>query len=516
MKAIAHVKKCKDTEANIPKYVFKRFANLLVIPLKILYLNIFLTGIVPQNFKMAYCTPLYKGKGRTTQASSYRAIFNFPIIVKVFEVILHNKIVEYVRDVLDDHQHGFRSKRSCETATTIFTQNIYEELDKTSGKAMAVFIDFSKAFDSVNQTLLIRKLINNFDNKIPPVIIRLLINYFTNRKFQIRNGNCRSKEYSIKAGVPAGSILGPLCYALFVNDIGSAILLHYLLYADDLVIWTGCTTFLEGAQKLNNCLIEVQAWCEKNGLKINVQKTKCMRFYKAKDHRAKKAIVGKVLLNKEEVELVDKFTYLGLDIDSTLSFDKHERKVEMKLVGALSKMYCIKRLLPEKIMKTFLSAYVVSVVDYLINIWAVNPQKLVLIQKKINMFLVAYYLPNISKKIVRCQLSKIDVTKYLNRIDLLTAAERRILSLLKFVFKKRHLKLFQGYFVSTNKERGSISRLNVPRHSKELYKQSVKWNGVHIWNHYSKHFVSCIDITYNDFVEICKSSILKERDKLYV
>ncbi|CAL8109864.1 unnamed protein product [Orchesella dallaii] len=381
---------------------------------------------------------------------------------------------------------------------------------------MAVFIDFSKAFDSVNQTLLVRKLINNFQNKIPPVIIILLINYFTNRKFIIRNGKFTSKEYFIKAGVPAGSILGPLCYALFVNDIGTAILLHYLLYADDLVIWTGCNTYVEGAQKLNNCLLEVEAWCTKNGLKINVQKTKCMRFFKAKDHRAKKSTVGKVFLNNEEVELVDKFTYLGLDIDSTMSFVSHERKVEMKLVGALSKMYCIKRLLPEKIMKTFLSAYVVSVVDYLINIWAVNPQKLVVIQKKINMFLMAYYLPNFSKKIIRYQLSKIDVSKYLNRIDLLTVAERRLLSFLKFVFKKRHTTMFKDYFVSTNKDRGVMSRLNVPRHSMELYKQSVKWNGVHIWNYYSKNFVNCIDLSYDDFVDICKSSILKERDKLYV
>lgn len=223
--------------------------------------------------------PLYKGKGKRTHSSSYRAIFGLTFIVKIFEKILYDKILYYVYDCLDDNQHGFRKHKSCETVVSTFTQNMYSSLDKKGGKGIVIYIDFTKAFDSIDQSMFIKKLMTKFSNKIPQNLIGLLIIFFSNRGFRIVNGDYKSKYYKITAGVSPGSILGPLCFSLFLNDIGEVIDLPYSLYADDLVIYTECDTFENGKLKLQNCLDEVSEWCRDNGLKINVSKTKYMLFF---------------------------------------------------------------------------------------------------------------------------------------------------------------------------------------------------------------------------------------------
>ncbi len=514
--AILHVKRSKHTDYNVPQCIYKKFSKLITLPLTVLMNCIILSGVIPATFKLGYVIPLYKGKGSTIQSSSYRAIFSFPFIVKVFERVVYCRLLKYVNELLDENQHGFRKQRSCETALSIFTQHIYGNVDKRSGKSVAVFIDFSKAFESVNQKLLMKKLICNFENKIPPYMLNLLKNYFSDRKFLIQNGGFTSKQYNIQSGVPPGSQLGPICYSLFVNDIGRSINLPYLLFADDLVIYTDCKTFDEGCNKMNECLKELEKWCKDNGLKINVSKTKYMVFYKAKDHKSRREGKGSITIGGNEVERVESFKYLGVVLDTNLDFEFHEKCVENKINAALSKMYTIRRMLTSKVMKTFLSAYVVSIIDYAIVIWAVDGKKLNFIQRKINRFLISFYHPNLLKKNIRS--TKFDVNDLLRKIDLFTVSERRILSYLKFVFKKRYLKLFEGFFVDSkrNLNKGLFNRLQVVKHNSELFKQSIIWNGVNIWNCYLRSF-SCVEDKFSNdsFVEMCRLAILKERQKIF-
>lgn len=131
-------------------------------------------------------------------------------------------------------QHGFRLGHSCETAVAKLTQFLFSSIDKRNGKALVVFVDFSKAFDSLNHVLLLRKLMSNYDNSVEPHMVKLLQNYFQNRYFLIRNGNYTSKSYDIMSGTPAGSCLGPLTFSLFINDISDGLSLPFLSYAGDL------------------------------------------------------------------------------------------------------------------------------------------------------------------------------------------------------------------------------------------------------------------------------------------
>ncbi|CAL8139776.1 unnamed protein product [Orchesella dallaii] len=515
--AIKYVKKCKQSiDNNIPTKIYKEYANLLSIPLTIIFTNIFSLCQIPKYFKLADVTALYKGKGSRSQSSSYRAIFNFPFNVKVFEKILCDKLVYFTNKHLDSNQHGFRQRRSCETANAVFTQHIYEYLDCTGGKAMAVFIDFSKAFDSINQKLLIQKLMNNFDHEIPPKLLRLLIDYFSDRQFRICNGNYESDYFNIRTGVPPGSNLGPICYSLFINDIGQVIYLPYILYADDLVIYSACKTWAEGREELSQSLNLLSKWCDDNNLKINLDKTKYMCFYKPNDHKSRAQLTDlePLLLNGCPIERVEKFTYLGVTVDSCLSFKDHFKSVDNKITNALARMYSLRRFISESVMKTFLSAYVVSIVDYCAIVWLVQKDSLTdKLQHKIDRFILIFYS---SKKLVTTKTNKrVEISEYYLKLDLYSLHERKRLSLVKFVFKKRYYEIFRDWFKFRNNCR--FDRIILPSHCKEIYKQSVKWKCIDAWNYFLQKLLlaDTEELDYDTFVDMCKNFLKKERNKIY-
>ncbi len=363
-------KKCNNTKDNIPLKIYREYASVLCKPLIVLFTSIFTYNIIPECLKTADCIPLYKGKGKKTQASSYRAIFNLTFLTKVFEKIIYHRLNKMVEPSLCDAQHGFRKRRSCETAVSCLTQSIFNTVDKRKGKVLAIFIDFRKAFDSVNRNLLLEKMMNEFN--VEPYMVKLFRNYFTDRKFKIINGNFNSKYYEINNGVPPGSCLGSILFSMFINSISKVIDLPHYLYADDLVIFVDATDLKDGFSKLQNCLAKVEKWCDKNSLTINVDKTKAMFFYKAHDRISKSEIKNcnqMLMINKLPVEFVENFKYLGIWLDSNLDFKRHMLTVENKLTGAIKKMHIYKRLLSEKVIKAFLSAFVLNIVDYGLCIW---------------------------------------------------------------------------------------------------------------------------------------------------
>lgn len=160
--SISRVQKCRPDNESVPKKIFKLFIEELLTPLHILFTSILLTCVIPKSMKVVDCYPLYKGKGKLTQASSYRAIFNLSCFMKIFERFLYNRILTHCFPKFIDAQHGFRCGRSCVTASAQFTQDVYQILDKRNGKGLAIYIDFKKAFDSVNRKILLEKLMKFF------------------------------------------------------------------------------------------------------------------------------------------------------------------------------------------------------------------------------------------------------------------------------------------------------------------------------------------------------------------
>jgi hypothetical protein len=144
-------------------------------------------NIIPQCFKAANVIPLYKGKGSRRQAKSYRPIALLNIYSKIFESFLFSRLNVRIEAQLISEQHGFRKHRSCSTALRIFTNYLYSAIDKRKGKAVAIFVDLKNGFDSVDQTLLINKLMYAY--KVEPWYVKILKEIFRNRVFKIDGNN---------------------------------------------------------------------------------------------------------------------------------------------------------------------------------------------------------------------------------------------------------------------------------------------------------------------------------------
>ncbi len=282
------------------------------------------------------------------------------------------------------------------------------------------------------------------------------------------------------------------------------------------MIYTGCNDFKEGKIKIQHCLNKVAEWCELNRLKINVSKTKFMLFYKSKDFRSRKEADEpiSIYLYGETVERVLVFKYLGVNIDSCLSFKEHYNSVDKKLVAAIGKLFSLRRLLSPKVIKTFISAYVVSVVDYCIIIWAVQTDNEIdKLQNRINRFLLVYFYGNKYKKNkIKCKKS--DALVLLRKIDLLTISERRLIAFVKFVWKKQCHHPFKDWFI---KSTVNINRLVMSiKPNSVIYKQSVLWNCCNVWNDFvQKLKIQDIDeMPFCTFVDSCKNLLLQNREKL--
>jgi len=271
-KAIASSKpNGKVVPGIIPMRVLKRCANYLLQPLATLFTIIFAVGVILNFLKFGTVIPPYKGKGSRKSGDSFRPISILPPLTKIFESVLYEKLIPYIEPNLCDEQHGFLVGRSCHTALTLFTQDVFEGIDKQNGKVGAVFIDLRKAFCSINKHLLLHKLALKFS--LPPYLVKLLDSYLSDRTFRLKFGDFSSKEFSDVNSVPQGSSLGPLLFSAFINDISRVIDIPFLLYADDPVIYFQNQDLTVITQKLNEALQRIHEWSLDNLISVNTDKT---------------------------------------------------------------------------------------------------------------------------------------------------------------------------------------------------------------------------------------------------
>ncbi len=273
----------------------------------------------PTMWKHARVTPLYKS-GPRNQPDNYRPISVLPTVGKIFERLIHTQCQKYLTDhhILTEAQAGFRKGRSTGTCLAEFLHNIYGEIDR--GNAVGVlFLDLAKAFDSVDHELLLDKLrLLGFKANS----VAWFKSYLKDRYQVTAVGGCISDVAKVECGVPQGSILGPLLFLCFLNDLPIH-LKHCIpsLYADDTALLYADNNILSISNKLNVELRNVFEWFCRNKLKVNPTKTKCMLFHSRRKFRNDSELL--ICLNRTEIEQVDNYKYLGLHLDTHLSFDKH-------------------------------------------------------------------------------------------------------------------------------------------------------------------------------------------------
>ena len=215
--------------------VLKYCSNSLCRPLAIIFRMTYNTGIIPVEWKSANIVPIHK-KGDENLISNYRPISLTCFTAKIMENIIQEELLSKTRDLISPAQHGFLLGKSCATNLITLTEDIATNLHNDTSIDV-IYFDFAKAFDTVNHDLLLYILKNHY--KIDACLLKFLTNYLQNRHQRTSLENVFSNYLPVKSGVPQGSILGPLLFVLFINDISSGINsgTNICLFADDTKIW---------------------------------------------------------------------------------------------------------------------------------------------------------------------------------------------------------------------------------------------------------------------------------------
>ena len=229
----------------------------------------FSTGVFPDKWKIATIVPIFKG-GNKEDVSNYRPVSLFPVTGKIFERVIHYQLFLEKNNFLSDKQNGFRKERSTVGSIVNFTSDIFEAINGRKC-TVAAFIDLEKAFNTVNhKTLLEKLLLAGINGKT----LNLLSSYLENRwQKTICNGNL-SILNKITCGVPQGSILVPLFFSIYINDLQGILGdKSYHLYANNTVIYCTNNFVKMGELELQKLLHKFSKWCAINALTINTKKT---------------------------------------------------------------------------------------------------------------------------------------------------------------------------------------------------------------------------------------------------
>ena len=289
------------------------------------------TGVYPDPWKHPYVAPAFKN-GDTENVGNYRPISILPIISKILEKIVANQLITFLETnhLLSDEQHGFRPNLSTETALLKVTNKIYENIEKKK-ISLLLLLDLSKAFDSVNHQILINKLTKvNVDSF-------WFDSYISKRVQSVRIGSVLSSPIDITFGVPQGSILGPLLFLIYINDLPQYIRDCLLvIYADDTqIIVTGDINNVEGLiERAENILATAKKYFNCNGLLLNENKTQYI-FFGSRQYISRIPDNINIKFNGVTLFPSQNVKNLGVLMDSFMTFDKHIDELHKKITGIL-------------------------------------------------------------------------------------------------------------------------------------------------------------------------------------
>ena len=350
--------------SDIPIKVVKKCAHIIA-PIVSQYFNLHMkSGTFPDVLKVGKITPIFK-KGNQEEFGNYRPVSTLPIFGKLFEKVIYSRIYSYAQSqgIINKNQFGFRKSHSTNHAVNYSVKIIDEALQKRN-HVLGIFIDLSKAFDTIDHKTLIVKL-NRYG--IRGRALSLIESYLSRRTQYTEVFGEKSDSLTVKYGVPQGSVLGPLLFLLYINDISRASALGtFIMFADDTNIFVEGQTEEEAYTKGNELLESVQKYMLLNKLHINMSKC-CYIHFKPKSTEL--PINHDLLIDNFPIKKVSETKFLGVIIDENLSWDSHITALRRKLNYASATLYRIRDNIPKHLHKDLYHTLFESHLTYCISAW---------------------------------------------------------------------------------------------------------------------------------------------------
>ena len=428
IKQLDNSKSC-DISPKLLKSLIDSFLSVLCF----LFNSCMLSGVFPDELKIAKVIPLFKS-GSSNVMSNYRPISILPTLSKVFEKLIYKRLYTFFEDkeVIHNNQYGFRYSHSTVHAVQTAINSVVTSLNR-SHHSMGIFIDFSKAFDTIQHKILLDKLYNY---GIRGISHELINDYLTNRKqYVFYDNKCYSVVNDISVGVPQGSVLGPLFFIIYVNDIcnGMGRNVSFIMFADDTNIFISAQSIDELYSIANDALRWLNVYIDANFLHINLKKSKYMIFRSCKDLPHAQPL----FFNDFELERVTSIKFLGIVLDESLVWHEHIKSLTRKVNKITGSLFKIRKCLPEELMRSVYFALVNSQLNYGITLWGSagsvsNLSSLFSAQKKSLRALL--HIPRISKYCpghTKCTFNKMHIPTVHNLyyMSILTSTFKAIYSL---------------------------------------------------------------------------------------
>ena len=372
---------------GISNFLLKKIINSIAFPLShIINLSI-LTGIVPNDLKIAKVVPIYKIKGNNADQkqdpSNYRPISLLPIFSKILEKVIYQQLSCYLitNNIIYKHQYGFQAKKST-VHPVIHFLNYIADAKNESKIAIGVFCDLAKCFDTISHSILVRKLSKIGINGIE---LEWFKNYLKDRKQFVNVNNVDSNKLGINRGVPQGSILGPILFLIYINDLKNCTDLFTLLFADDSNFLISGKNFTELKQKLNIELKKITDWFRCNEMSLNHEKTKIMVFNKKENTIDFNSLNIRLNFNNEDQSdplkiknlsfinsnsEIPAIKFLGVYIDPELNFKYHIDHLRRKISTSLYFINRAKNLLTTNTLKMLYHSLINSHLLYCLPAWS--------------------------------------------------------------------------------------------------------------------------------------------------